>query len=521
MFEGSAAYEPEIWTMLATLREDAAAGGTFEELKVEQAELFEAWRQMRSDLDGDPGFFFESGLILLQYVLNAGYPSAPMPDTSPYPWDYVTSWASDDMCEALADAPEDPETQAILSTWAMRAYLLDNYDPLLTSSFADQYMDKLLHELDRGATTIDRIFDSPFMDGYSPERKALLLTDIEEYRALLAFQVHLCLDGNRFWTCEETSEIQNGRTLAPVRITANGLGAQVTWVQEDQQAILERAGTTVVMTLGDPIAYVNGSPVDMGVEPYADNGTIYIPVRFIGEFFGQIVTWDAETRTANITEDKSVAGDSNLEEWAVAMTAYTAYSQGAPIFGLYERVSYRVGDARYYLEGNWGITSREALIDTIGYMTYFGHNFAFLMEAALEGDDAWRFTRTLYDKWGDRGVLCWDLFRVSRLAQQGYIAGYVTYAEALALVEPAVRLLQENFSSWREAYENDLDGYNWWRREDATGEDPWDFGVGFSYTNMMNDEKYAALLDDDMFSREVIPVPNLTIEDLLAEISGG
>ena len=143
------------------------------------------------------------------------------------------------------------------------------------------------------------------------------------------------------------------------------------------------------------------------------------------------------------------------------------------------------------------------------------------LEAALEGDDAWRFTRTLYDKWGDRGVLCWDLFRVSRLAQQGYIAGYVTYAEALALVEPAVRLLQENFSSWREAYENDLDGYNWWRREDATGEDPWDFGVGFSYTNMMNDEKYAALLDDDMFSREVIPVPNLTIEDLLAEISGG
>ena len=42
VFEGSAAYEPKIWTMLATLREDAAAGGTFEELKVEQAELFEA-----------------------------------------------------------------------------------------------------------------------------------------------------------------------------------------------------------------------------------------------------------------------------------------------------------------------------------------------------------------------------------------------------------------------------------------------------------------------------------------------
>lgn len=51
---------------------------------------------------------------------------------------------------------------------------------------------------------------------------------------------------------------------------------------------------------------------------------------------------------------------------------------------------------------------------------------------------------------------------MSNLVQFGYEAGYVTYEEALVLLEPAAKRLQASFSSWRRAYENYLDGYGWW-----------------------------------------------------------
>lgn len=88
-------------------------------------------------------------------------------------------------------------------------------------------------------------------------------------------------------------------------------------------------------------------------------------------------------------------------------------------------------------------------------MTFYGHNAAFLADAAMikslspseyqtilknaQGMDAYMFpyTKELSKKWGDRGILCWDLFRMSNLVQWGYLAGYITYPEALALLEPA------------------------------------------------------------------------------------
>lgn len=54
-------------------------------------------------------------------------------------------------------------------------------------------------------------------------------------------------------------------------------------------------------------------------------------------------------------------------------------------------------------------------------------------------------------KWGCRGILAWDLFRVSTLVQWGYVAGYVTYHEALALLQPAAQALSESFKSRDEA----------------------------------------------------------------------
>ena len=351
-------------------------------------------------------------------------------------------------------------------------------------------------------------------------------------------RIRLYLDGTSIFDSvigadEAPPEIKDGRTMVPIRALAEKLGADVGWDAAMRQVTLVRAGVTIVMTVDSKTAYVNGRAVEMDVAPYITNGRTLIPARYVGEFFGQKVEWDGEKRQVVVTEDKSAVGNSNLEAWALPMGSMLAYlNQGDyRVFGLYKRAHSTIlpatggiappggGDfemvlpcerCRLTLSESWDINSREELIYTVCSMTLYGHNEDFLAEAADAGADA--ATRRISTRWGDRGILCWDLFRMSDLVQWGYVAGYVTYPEALALLEPAATLLCENFSSWDEAYENYLDGYIWWSGIDA--KDAWDTGRGVNYKAMSG----SAIFDDTLFETGVIPVPGVTAAELLQSV---
>lgn len=358
--------------------------------------------------------------------------------------------------------------------------------------------------------------------------------------ALHEGEIGICLDGDTYYPTDLPVQVQNGRTMVPIRDLAEKLGADVEWVQESQQIVMTRAGSTVTMTLGETAADVDGTAVEMDAAPYAVEGRTLIPARYVAEFFGQKVTWDQEKQLVVVEEDKSVAGDSNLEAWALPMGAmlvrmnygriegfggdgravpmsYSTTSGMSPVMTMAEF-------ARETLADSWSIYGRTDLIETVASMTVAGHNLDFLEAAAIadrltdaELEDLiaqsgevdaymWPYTKALSEKWGDKGILAWDLFRMSNLAQWGYAAGYVTYAEALALVEPAATLLCETFSSWEEAYENYLDGYNWWSRTDLDGQDVWDTYRGRLYRSMSTGE-YAGLFDDSLFTTGVIGLP--------------
>ena len=79
----------------------------------------------------------------------------------------------------------------------------------------------------------------------------------------------------------------------------------------------------------------------------------------------------------------------------------------------------------------------------------------------------WPYTKEISQRWGDKGILAWDLSRMGAMVQWGYNVGYITYEEALELIEPAAQLTQKTFTSWDEFYLNYLDGYNWWARNDV------------------------------------------------------
>jgi len=101
--------------------------------------------------------------------------------------------------------------------------------------------------------------------------------------------------------------IQNGRTLIPVRFVAEALGTEVNWTQSTEGRPL-----TVFLTLdGQTLSFAIGeatpelATLGMDVPAQLADGRTMVPLRFISEFFGAVVTWDAETRSIEIISNQA------------------------------------------------------------------------------------------------------------------------------------------------------------------------------------------------------------------------
>ncbi|MCL2217038.1 MAG: copper amine oxidase N-terminal domain-containing protein, partial [Defluviitaleaceae bacterium] len=98
--------------------------------------------------------------------------------------------------------------------------------------------------------------------------------------------------------------IQDGRTLIPIRFIAETLGAEVDWTPATADTPL----TIHVALDGQILTFAIGeitpglAALGMDVPAQIMDGRTMVPLRFISEFFGAIVTWDAETRGIEIVK---------------------------------------------------------------------------------------------------------------------------------------------------------------------------------------------------------------------------
>ncbi len=539
VFEDDDVYTGETWDAILRLRADAAKGNLEPQ---KGSPRYDDWL-LGEKYKAPAALRFELGLIGMKYAENSGTQRKAGQARRYF------SLAQDSYLDAGGIWTDD--TYNLITLWYQRAKRLE-CRPGISMTFSGL---KLQEFLERSGYTMARFRDCSALKAVTEAEWTAMADGIEAEKAaaaLKASQASVTLDGNWVNT-ENLARVVNGRTMIPVRCLAEQLGADVSYDRVLKAARIKRAGVEIIMPIGSKTCTVNGKPFPMDIAPYIENGRTMIPARYVSELFGQTIQWVPEGRIAAVTENKSLAGDTNLEPWAMAMGAYlnAVNNSGRPtVFGSKGRgLSYDrgiLGDhaavgslyayewARYILANSWGITDRDSLIDTITRMTAGGHNADFLRDAAMigsmsaaqyrqvlsaaEGADVYMFpyTKELSEKWGDRGILCWDLFRMSNLAQWGYLAGYVTYPEALALTEPVADALRENFSSWDEAYENYLDGYNWWARENVLNKDVWTVTRGPYVKKLL--QNYSELFDDSLFKAPIRGVPGLTAEQLLKSI---
>ncbi|MCL2391107.1 MAG: copper amine oxidase N-terminal domain-containing protein [Oscillospiraceae bacterium] len=91
------------------------------------------------------------------------------------------------------------------------------------------------------------------------------------------------------------------RVFVPFRAIFQELGATVNWNPYMQTATGERDEITVTLMIGSNIVFINGVSEEIDVPARIINGRILVPTRVVAESFGAEVTWDAASRTVNIT----------------------------------------------------------------------------------------------------------------------------------------------------------------------------------------------------------------------------
>jgi hypothetical protein len=101
----------------------------------------------------------------------------------------------------------------------------------------------------------------------------------------------------------------SGRTLVPIRIVTESIGAKIEWEGTEQKITITGVGVSMELWIGKPIANVNNIPTPIDVQaptlsPRIVAGRTVLPLRFVADNLGCEVGWDGATQTITLTYPK-------------------------------------------------------------------------------------------------------------------------------------------------------------------------------------------------------------------------
>jgi len=88
-------------------------------------------------------------------------------------------------------------------------------------------------------------------------------------------------------------EIKNKRTMVPLRIISENLGAKVEW--SDSGVTLTKGKMKVTLKANSATAMKDGATVKLDAKPYVKQNRVFVPLRFIAETFGCKVNYSNST----------------------------------------------------------------------------------------------------------------------------------------------------------------------------------------------------------------------------------
>lgn len=142
-----------------------------------------------------------------------------------------------------------------------------------------------------------------------------------------------------------TPIIVDARTMVPFRLIFEALNMQVGYDNNTSTVTAKDAEKQISFTLGSEILNIVENGVElqviMDVLPYAENGRVFVPVRFVSEAYGWEVFWDADNRVVIILDKDSYVAALNkgFDEMNVIETDEELNKAVMEIMSIYEPAS--------------------------------------------------------------------------------------------------------------------------------------------------------------------------------------
>ncbi|MBC7766301.1 MAG: tetratricopeptide repeat protein [Hyphomonadaceae bacterium] len=138
------------------------------------------------------------------------------------------------------------------------------------------------------------------------------------------------LDDSRINTDTEPF-ILNDRTMVPMRVIFEGLGATVQWDAIKQTVTATKGDMQIVLTISSNLALVNQSSQTLEAAPTIRDGRTFVPVRFISEALGAKVNWAADERRVSIvSKERQIAREREISFKDKALEAVIRAEIGQP-----------------------------------------------------------------------------------------------------------------------------------------------------------------------------------------------
>lgn len=138
------------------------------------------------------------------------------------------------------------------------------------------------------------------------------------------------VDG-RYVATDVQPYISSGRTFLPMRAAAEAMDANVSWNNASRTATMTKDGTVVAFTIGSNRYTVNGVSKTTDVTPRITAGRTMLPIRVFAESLGADVEWDgrladvAITTGGPVTTTPSLPGDISPEVRWLVEKYYVSY----------------------------------------------------------------------------------------------------------------------------------------------------------------------------------------------------
>lgn len=186
-----------------------------------------------------------------------------------------------------------------------------------------------------------------------------------------AAELSVTLDGNDIECVDANGKsvqpiLEDGTTYLPVRAISNALGLSIDWDDDTKSVLIN--GSAENAALSDDInIYISGSKFTAKnangetVSPLLRDGTVYLPIRAIGEAFDKNVGWDQESMTAILkTPDFKTDFDEGKTYAIVSKASGKAISVSdssltASVFEAYDTQAFRLIPAS--VEGYYNVRS--------------------------------------------------------------------------------------------------------------------------------------------------------------------